>query len=256
MKIERISYSNLSTFQNCPRMWWARYVEKIKQPSTNAAAIGSTFGDLVAERSGAILDPKSPRAQEIGKKAELEEADKALMDKMLDTYESKPWAWKVAERAEEEVWIEGKELIRYSKHYGIDPGLRSMPAFVGYVDLSRHNDTIPQVLDLKTSARAGFQPGWMLQVPLYALKKRAGVAEIHLVTRAKTPRAIRYQLPMEREVFVNALQWVTSTWRNIHATLKAGKPPVCNPGYWCTWCPIGLECRVRFMHDKAGVEEE
>lgn len=251
-KLKRISFSQVKLWGNCPRQWWAKYVEEESTPSSDAAQIGSAFGEVVQAKSGATLNPKSPSAERGDVYPTMTPEAQKLTDAMVKLYRKQKWAWKKADESEAGVELTEKRLKQLAHHYGLPNPKGIYAPFVGYIDLLRRNPLV-EIIDLKTSSRRGFQPDWMLQLNLYAMAVEAVAAGLHMVTTTKVPVAIRYDVPLTKDTLSWSLAKLLKAYEEIEAQLNRQTPPAECPGFWCSWCPR-TTCQIRYALDCASAE--
>lgn len=241
MPLKKISHSNLAMWERCPRSWWARYVEGEASVSGEAAQIGSGFGEEVVKKIGCRVNPDSPSAKRPDVK--LDDEAQEHVNSLVDVYFNHPKAWTEADEAEAGVLLSPERMMFCADHYDVAYPVYPLLPFIGYIDLIKR-DPVPRIVDLKTAGKADFQCGWALQLGAYSLAVEAAEAAIHAVIKTKTPKVCIWTLRLDDHLFRWTLQRIFNTWNQIGAALDVNEPPVCNPGYWCSWCPISHKCEI------------
>lgn len=239
--IDHLSVSQVRTWNWCQRMWWAQKMEKKTLPSSSSGELGSSFGMEVVKRIGAHLNEKAPDS---ARKQTLPVTDE--VEALVKTYLGADWAWTKGcdVEAEFEVHLTPKRIKDLAQTFGVEKprGVVFAP-FIGYIDLYRRFPTA--LVDLKTSGARGFQIDWMFQVLMYALAVNTTNAEVHLVTRTKTPVAYRYKVPVTDDTCRWAVSKLIAAYSDILRAMRSRESIVESPGYWCEFCPE-LDCPIRF----------
>lgn len=228
-KIDHISVSSIQKWIDCPRSWWVKYVLGLDTPSSEAASFGSQYDQLISKKLGFETEPmKQP-----------------LVDGVEDAvagYFSQPYAMKDATGAQGKVFITPDQWAVHGEILGLS--VEIFKPILGYIDLENRLRGI--LTDLKTSTRAGAQNKWAFQVLTYALERQYQQAEIHLMTRTKTPAWYRYRVPVTPE----SLRWMMGTFtfyaKQIEDALRSGNGETlpCRPDYYCGWC-ADQECLMK-----------
>lgn len=238
-----LSYSSLNQFAQCARGWYSRRVLGKKEAAGEAAAFGSTFDQVITHRlgltrpneAGEIIDPLAGAAPDDPVAADIRSA--------ADYYLSQYWSWKDADSAQEPIRIEPSQWGTLADEYGAHGDIH-LP-LIGFIDLFRQRGIERAICDLKTSSRAGFQPGWALQTTLYALAKRARVCEIHQLVRLKRGFSFNaYRFHPDDATIRWAMSWVGAQAEGIREAQDRGSLERCpaTPGWHCAWCPERGEC--------------
>lgn len=218
-KIDHLSVSSILKWIDCPQSWWAKYVDGVDAPTTEAASFGSQFDQLVSHQLGKGEKPENL----------LEGVEDAVVG-----YMSQPFAMKEITGAQEKVWITPDQWAVHGEIFGISTEI--FKPVLGYIDLE--NALRGKLVDLKTSSRAGAQAKWAFQVLIYAIERQYRSAEIHLMTRTKTPAYYQYRVPVHEE----SIRWAMSQFafyaKQIENALRSGNGENLprNADYWCNWC--------------------
>lgn len=241
-----LSPSSASTFEQCPRRWRFRYVERLADPPGVPAVVG-TFAHLVLEL---LLNEPAPartvdRARALAAAAwpafaELDE----FQSLTLGAAEVKAFKWRVW-RAVEGLWrLEDPTAVEvHGTEQRVTVDLGGVP-FVGVVD---RVDVTPEglvVTDYKSGqppSRAYVAPR-LEQVLLYA-------AAVAALTGRRPARARLLYLTGRRTIDVAATPEATeaavgrlgATWGEVSRRL-AGEPFEPRTGVLCAWCPFLDRC--------------
>lgn len=229
-KIDHYSPSSISAWEICPRNWWANYVLGKKMEASEAASFGSQFDQLVSQRIGCP----------VGKQDKLPDEWLDGVEQAVDLYLCQPWALKSATVAQKAVRINPAEWAMMAEMHGLFSEIRK--PIIGFADLI--DDQQRLVVDLKTSGRKDARQEWAGQLIFYALAEQLSSAEVHLLTRTKTPAVYRFTIPVNDETKKWALIRFSTAIEQIERALEngAGEELVRNPGWKCGYCPEQFEC--------------
>lgn len=229
--MEHISHSSIQLFIDCPRHWFAKYVDKLITPAGDAAAFGTGFDQAIAAR----VVPGS----------EVVACDPDVLN-AVEFYLAQPRAWDRAQDAQVKIELDPDQWAVLAEYYG---SCTEIPVpLVGYVDLVRtmEDGIRRELLDLKTSSRKEFRPSWSVQTMLYAAALRAARIGVHLLVRRANGSfdfAAYEHCPNH-----NDYRWVLNYVGFYANQLTEATKYACSddlpakPGYWCAWCPVKLEC--------------
>ena len=241
----RLSPSGAGTFEQCPRRWRLRYVERLPDPPGEAALAGS-FAHRVLE----LLMQRDPheRTVEIAKaiaRAEWPgvEADPDFRALGFDETGSKHFRWK-AWQAIEGLWaLEAPKAVdvRATEH-DVEADLGGVP-FRGIVDrLDEEGDGLV-VTDYKSgkAPSARFRRGRLDQVLLYAaaVEQATGEMPVHarLLYLGQRPVGIK----VTREEIDSVVDKLAGTWAAINTACDTDEfEPRTGP--LCGWCPYVDRC--------------
>ncbi len=242
---KRLSPSSASTFQQCPKRWKMRYMDRLPDPPGQAALAG-TFAHLVLEH---LLQESTDQrtienAKLLARKCWPEiETDKDYVALELDETEARHFRW-ISWKAIEGLWTleNPQEVVVEATEQLIDAEIEGVP-FRGIVDrLDREPDGLV-VSDYKSgkAPRPRYVEGRLAQVLLYA----AAIAN-DLGERPRRARLLYLgQRTVEAEVTDEALKIVAAdlktTWSSMTTSCESGEFEA-NTGPLCGWCPFIAEC--------------
>lgn len=241
----RLSPSGAGTFEQCPRRWRLRYVERLPDPPGEAALAGS-FAHRVLE----LLMQRDPheRTVEIAKaiaRAEWPgvEADPDFRALGFDETGSKHFRWK-AWQAIEGLWAleDPKAVDVRATEHDVEADLGGVP-FRGIVDrLDEEGDGLV-VTDYKSgkAPSARFRRGRLDQVLLYAaaVEQATGEMPVHarLLYLGQRPVGIK----VTREEIDSVVDKLAGTWAAINTACDTDEfEPRTGP--LCGWCPYVDRC--------------
>ena len=241
----RLSPSGAGTFEQCPRRWRLRYVERLPDPPGEAALAGS-FAHRVLE----LLMQRDPheRTVEIAKAiARAEwlgvEADPDFRALGFDETGSKHFRWK-AWQAIEGLWAleDPKAVDVRATEHDVEADLGGVP-FRGIVDrLDEEGDGLV-VTDYKSgkAPSARFRRGRLDQVLLYAaaVEQATGEMPVHarLLYLGQRPVGIK----VTREEIDSVVDKLAGTWAAINTACDTDEfEPRTGP--LCGWCPYVDRC--------------
>lgn len=241
----RLSPSGAGTFEQCPRRWRLRYVERLPDPPGEAALAGS-FAHRVLE----LLMQRDPheRTVEIAKaiaRAEWPgvEADPDFRALGFDETGSKHFRWK-AWQAIEGLWaLEDPKAVEVrATEHDVEADLGGVP-FRGIVDrLDEEGDGLV-VTDYKSgkAPSARFRRGRLDQVLLYAaaVEQATGEMPVHarLLYLGQRPVGIK----VTRKEIDSVVDKLAGTWAAINTACDTDEfEPRTGP--LCGWCPYVDRC--------------
>ena len=241
----RLSPSGAGTFEQCPRRWRMRYVERLPDPPGEAALAGS-FAHRVLE----LLMQRDPheRTVEVAKaiaRAEWPgvEADPDFRALGFDEAGGKHFRWK-AWQAIEGLWAleDPKAVDVRATEHDVEADLGGVP-FRGIVDrLDEEGDGLV-VTDYKSgkAPSARFRRGRLDQVLLYAaaVEQATGEMPVHarLLYLGQRPVGIK----VTREEIDSVVDKLAGTWAAINTACDTDEfEPRTGP--LCGWCPYVDRC--------------
>ena len=241
----RLSPSGAGTFEQCPRRWRLRYVERLPDPPGEAALAGS-FAHRVLE----LLMQRDPheRTVEVAKaiaRAEWPgvEADPDFRALGFDEAGGKHFRWK-AWQAIEGLWAleDPKAVDVRATEHDVEADLGGVP-FRGIVDrLDDEGDGLV-VTDYKSgkAPSARFRRGRLDQVLLYAaaVEQATGEMPVHarLLYLGQRPVGIK----VTREEIDSVVDKLAGTWAAINTACDTDEfEPRTGP--LCGWCPYVDRC--------------
>ena len=246
----RLSPSGAGTFEQCPRRWRLRYVERLPDPPGEAALAGS-FAHRVLE----LLMQRDPheRTVEIAKaiaRAEWPgvEADPDFRALGFDETGSKHFRWK-AWQAIEGLWAleDPKAVDVRATEHDVEADLGGVP-FRGIVDrLDEEGDGLV-VTDYKSgkAPSARFRRGRLDQVLLYAaaVEQATGEMPVHarLLYLGQRPVGIK----VTREEIDSVVDKLAGTWAAINTACDTDEfeprtGPLCGGCPYVDRCPEGTK---------------
>ncbi len=240
-----LSPSSASAFSSCPRRWRFKYIDKLPDPSSQAALVG-TFAhrvlELLCQLEATERTPDQAKALARVAWAEFEiDEDYAALE--LDVEQARAFRWQ-AWLAIAGLWdIEdpaGVDVVSTEQKIKVE--LESVP-FVGVVDRVDRIGGDLVVSDYKSGTLPGFR--WrqdkIQQVMLYAAALQASTGErpgrarlLYLGQRVLDVRVTQARID-------NATTMLSETWVSIGSACSTEEfPPA--PGVLCGWCPFVTQC--------------
>ena len=261
---QRLSPSGASTFEQCPRRWRFRYVERLPEPPGLEALVG-TFAHRVLE----LLMQREPsrRSQDEAKRVartvwpELADGDD-YRDLELSDDEAREFRWR-AWRAIEGLWhLEDPAAIEVeATEEQVSVTLGEVP-FRGVVDRLEREDDGLVVSDYKSgrAPTARYAPARLQQVLLYAaaVAEETGEQPVRAQLLYLGQRIVATEVtPVEIGDAVGRLQ---STWSAIADACDVDDFPP-QPGPLCGYCAYAEHCpegqaeNLRRAQQRAAEEE-
>ncbi|MDH4144858.1 MAG: PD-(D/E)XK nuclease family protein [Acidimicrobiia bacterium] len=240
-----LSPSAASTFNQCPRRWRYRYVDRLDDPAGDAALVG-TLAHRVLELllNEAPADRTTERARQLAGQAWPEVATHGDFQRLeLDTEATRAFKWR-AWKAIEGLWrLEDPAAVRVeATEQRLEVNLGGVP-FVGVVDrVDRIGDQLV-VTDYKSGRPPSmrFAEEKLDQVLLYA-------AAVALVAGTRPSLARLFYLGTTeigvRSTPANldrAVGRLADTWSGVQSACSSGSFPT-RAGKLCAWCPFLDRC--------------
>lgn len=240
-----LSPSSAAAFSSCPRRWRFKYVDKLPDPSGQAALVG-TFAHRVLELLCQLPPPQrtQERAKALARDAWVEFAlDQDYTALELDDDQARAFRWQ-AWLAIAGLWdIEdpaGVDVVSTEQKIKVE--LESVP-FVGVVDRVDRIGGGLVVSDYKSGTLPGFR--WrqdkIQQIMLYAAALHASSGErperarlLYLGQRVLDVRVTQARID-------KATTMLGEAWVSIGSACSAEDFPP-NPGVLCGWCPFVTQC--------------
>lgn len=241
-----LSPSSAELFEQCPRRWRLRYVERVPDPP-GVAAVAGTFVHTVLE----ALLTKEPADRTVEEARSLATslwpelcADQEFDALGLDARGLRRFKWRVW-RAIEGLWaLEDPatvEVVGTERRVTVELG--EVP-FVGILDRVHREAGTLVVSDYKSGRppRSAFVPARIQQVLLYVAAfealsgSRPGKARLLYLVG---PTAI--EADVSREAVAGAVDRLGAIWRAIKRALATGEFDP-RPGVLCAWCPYLDRC--------------
>ena len=241
----RLSPSGAGTFEQCPRRWRFRYVDRLPDPPGEAAIAGSFAHrvlELLMQREPAerTVDAAKLIARQEWPETEIADDFQALG---FDEAQSKNFRWK-AWLAIEGLWAleDPKSIDVVATEQDIETEIGGVP-FRGIVDrLDQEGDGLV-VTDYKSGKAPSprYRRGRLEQVLLYAAAVKESTGEMPVRARLLYLR----QRPVGIDVTAAELEGVTEkligTWASINTACSTDEfEPRTGP--LCGWCPYSGRC--------------
>ncbi|MFW2383398.1 MAG: RecB family exonuclease [Acidimicrobiales bacterium] len=242
---EYLSPSSASSFDGCPRRWKFKYVDRLPEPSGEAALVGS-FAHLVLEHlcqrqaSERTLDAAKLLARSLWDEFALDE-DYVSLELNPDDARAFRWnawqciagLWELEDPANVEV-VSTEEKVRTV--------LGDVP-FVGIIDrVDQVNDELV-VTDYKSGTLPGIR--WrddkIQQVLLYAAALYAETGEMPRSARLIYLKQSIVDIPVTQVKIDDAIGQLSTTWANLSSACAADEFEA-SPGVLCGWCPFAAQC--------------
>lgn len=250
------SHSSASTFKQCPRRWKHKYIDKLPDPTGEAALVGQFAHDvleqLCKEESALRTEAK---AKEIAASIWPKVAErKDFKNLNLNSEEQRAFRWK-AWNAITGLWtLEDPSTVSVeATEQRVSTSLSGVP-FFGIIDrLDRDGDGLV-VVDYKTGKLPKYGNDNFNQVLLYA----AAVASKTGEQPTKARLLYLGKETMETEVSVDLVNKVvgdlSDTWSQLKSNLDNDEfEPVTTP--LCGWCSFVVKCPAgtKFIKKRASL---
>jgi len=240
-----LSPSSASMFQQCPRKWKHRYVDRLPDPPGIPALVG-TFAHRVLELL--LCEPKADRtvvrAKELARIAWPEiERDRDFRALELDAEAARDFRWK-GWQAIEGLWrIEDPAIVEvYATESDVRVHLGDVP-FRGIVDRVDVEDDGLVVADYKSgkAPKERYADARLAQVLLYA----AAIAESTGTRPARARLLYLDQRIIEVDVtddnIGEVVESLRATWEGLRSACDSGEFEA-KTGPLCAWCPFVEHC--------------
>ena len=242
---EYLSPSSASSFDGCPRRWKFKYVDRLAEPSGEAALIGS-FAHLVLEHLCQLqpeertLDAAKVLARSLWEGFATDD-DYQLLELTEDDARAFRWnawqciagLWTLEDPATVDV-VSTEEKVRTI--------LGEVP-FVGIIDrVDQVNDELV-VTDYKSGTLPGIQ--WrddkIQQVLLYAAALHEETGEMPRSARLIYLKQSIVDIPVTQVKIDEAVAKLAETWGSL-STACSSDTFDARPGVLCGWCPFANQC--------------
>lgn len=240
-----LSPTAAATFEQCPRRWRFRYVERLPDPPGPAALAGTLVhrvlerllaepaGDRDLDRARSLASEEWPSHQALP-----EVADLGLDDQGLRQYKWKVWRavaglWDLEDPASVEVLATESPL---------DVQLGEVP-FMGVLDRVERAPNGVAVTDYKSgrAPRPAYEAAKLDQVLLYAAgwREQSGTEPVRARLLYLGSRSIEVEVTADR--LDEAVGRLGSTWEALNACVSSERfEPRTGP--LCAWCPYTRHC--------------
>lgn len=239
-QIGHLSNSAISLWYDCPRAFWAKYIEGEELPAGPAAAFGTLFEHSVAAKMGLLKEPKLDPTN----------VDHAEVAGAASKYMRWDKGWKTADVIQKKIEITPTAWANYADLYGVDSEIH-VP-IIGYTDFQRRNGITTEILDTKTSKYKGFKPAWAIQLNLYGMAERAARVGVHLYLRQVKPGFESYWWTPNKASFAWMMAYIGHAAKQIQVALLRDDPeslariPDRNAmDKHCSWCPKQMNCQAK-----------
>lgn len=240
-----LSPSSAASFDGCPRRWKFKYVDRLPEPSGQAALVGS-FAHLVLEHLCGLpaplrtLDQAKALARQLWDDFATDEDYQSLE---LDEDDSRSFRWQ-SWQAIAGLWqLEDPAMVDVvSTEEKVTATLGEVP-FLGIIDrVDRVNGKLT-VSDYKSGTLPGVQ--WredkIQQVLLYAAALAEHCGEEPAVARLLYLGQRIVDVPVTPRRLEDTVGQLGSTWANIE-TACGDDEFVAKSGVLCGWCPYAAQC--------------
>lgn len=244
-KPRHLSPSSSNLYQQCPRKWKHRYIDRLPDPAGEPALVG-TFAHLVLEHLMQL--PAGQRTQDAAKKLarthlrEIEQEDDyaALA---LTQEQSKAFRWKAWE-AIAGLWAleNPDETEIHATEHEVQVDINGVP-FRGIIDRVDVIDDALVISDYKSGKAPPdrFRNRPLKQVLLYAAAIEASIGQrpigARLLYLGQRTLGVRVT-PKNLDESVGEL---TNTWSSLTANCETGEFAA-TTGPLCAWCPFVAAC--------------
>jgi putative RecB family exonuclease len=241
----RLSVSSATIYEQCPRRWRFRYVDRQPDPKGAPALVGN-----LAHRVLELLLGQAPaertveRARGLARELWPETADDPDFEALgLDADGVRAFKWDVW-RAIEGLWtLEDPAAIAVeATEQRITAEVAGVP-FVGIVDLVHRDGDGTVVADYKSGRppRPRYLPDKLDQVLLYAAAIEASGQPRPVRARLLYLGARCFEVEVTPEATERATQGLARTWQSLaDDAARGGFDP--SPGPLCGWCPYAADC--------------
>ena len=242
-----LSPSSAESFNGCPRRWFFKYIERLPEPSHQAALVGS-FAHLVLESLCELEPPE--RTQDNAKAAAkrlwptfVEDPDYQELN--LDDDEARAFRWQ-SWIAIAGLWhIEDPATVDVvSTEQKISTSLAGVP-FKGIVDRVDRTHGKLVVSDYKSGTLPGsrWRDDKVQQVMLYAAALEASAGEQPERARLLYLGQQILDVTVTRRSIDEATGRLAETWDNVSQACE-GETFEPNPTVLCGWCPFVTRCEA------------
>lgn len=242
---KHLSPSSASSFDGCPRRWKFKYVDRRREPSGEAAVVGTFAHEVLEHLCGLGAEQRTlEQAKALARQLwpDLESTDD-YQELELDDDASRAFRWK-SWLAIAGLWdLEDPAAVDVvSTEQKVTATLGDVP-FLGIIDRVDRIDGKLVVSDYKSGTLPGvrFRDDKIQQVMLYA-------AALNAMGDERPDRArLLYlgQQILDVTVTEQRLEDVTGqigeTWSSINASCTADTFEA-KPGVLCGWCPFAADC--------------
>jgi len=250
------SYSSASLFKQCPRRWKHKYIDKLPDPTGEAALVGTFAHDVLeqlCEQEPALRT--EAKAKEIAGKNWTKFAENTDFKKLeLDEESQRAFRWKTWEAIQGLWHLEDPTKVAVeATEQKLSTSLSGVP-FFGIVDrLDRNKDGLT-VVDYKTGKVRNDN---IDQVLLYSAAVTSQTGEqpskarlLYLGNKEINPRII--ETDVSEDLIDKVVEDLSDTWKKLNADLDSEEfEPIPTP--LCGWCSFIKECTdgIEFIKKRA-----
>lgn len=240
-----LSPSSSNLYQQCPRKWKHRYIDRLPDPPGQPALVG-TFAHLVLEHL--LQLPTGHRSQQAAKKLARAhwrdiEQDADYVSLGLTDTESKAFRWKAWE-AIAGLWAleNPDETEIHATEHEVQVDIAGVP-FRGIIDRIDIVDSSLVISDYKSGKAPAdrFRHRPLKQVLLYAAAIEASTGQRPLGARLLYLGQRTLGVQVTSKNLGQAVTELGDTWSSLVADCESGQfDPSTGP--LCAWCPFLAEC--------------
>ncbi len=240
-----LSPSSASSFDGCPRRWKSKYVDRLPEPSGEAALVGS-FAHLVLEHLCQLQGPERTldSAKTLARALwEGFEADEDYRSLELDADASRAFRWNA--------WqcIAGLWTLEDPAHVEVVSTEEKVRTTLGEVPFVGIIDRVDQVNDelVVTDYKSGTLPGirWrddkIQQVLLYAAALYEETGEMPRSARLIYLKQSIVDIPVTQVKLDEAVSQLSESWQTLGEACGSDTFDA-KPGVLCGWCPFADRC--------------
>jgi len=240
-----LSPSSASLYQQCPRKWRHRYVDRLPDPPGEPALVG-TFAHLVLEHL--LQKPEGERSQDAAKKLARDhwpeiEHDKDYVALGLTDSQAKTFRWKAWE-AIAGLWTlenpDETEVHATEHEVQVDIGGVPFRGIIDRVDIVKESLVISDYKSGKApDDRYRHRP--LKQVLLYAAAVEASFGQRPLGARLLYLGQRTLGVRVTQQNLSDAVDELATTWSSLTNDCESNEFAT-STGPLCAWCPFLAEC--------------
>jgi putative RecB family exonuclease len=240
-----LSPSSASLYQQCPRKWRHRYVDRLPDPPGEPALVG-TFAHLILEHL--LQLPEGQRSQDAAKELAREywpeiEQEKDYQALDLSDAQAKAFRWKAWE-AVAGLWLleDPDETHVHSTEHDVQVDISGVP-FRGIIDRIDVVDEQLVITDYKSGKAPSdrFRARPLKQVLLYAAAVEASFGQRPLGARLHYLGQRTLGVRVTPSNLGDAVQELATTWSSLISDCENNTFDT-STGPLCAWCPFLAEC--------------
>lgn len=227
-----LSYSGAETYEDCPRKWRAKYVQKVADPSGPDAVVGTMVHDVLEWLARYPVAQRTPTMARAIAKGRWKERPTALRRR----------AWpQVVKAASDPAIVESDVLFTERKIRTVVGGVPTV-GVIDRADLLDRGEV--GITDYKSGKRPA--PRFLMpkerQIRLYAAIVELTLGRVVRWGRLHwTATGIIDDVPTEPDDIARTVSWFAGVWDDIGWSVERDSFPP-KPGPLCSWCPIVTAC--------------